>query len=264
MLPVLQIGPLSIQTYPLAVILAGWAALAAGARAAKARGLDGDHLYNAGLYGFVGGVIAARFAHVISFWPAYRSQPLEIFGFNTTAFLLWPGVIAAAAVAGYYVYRHQLPLALMLDAFAPGLLVGLAIAAIGALLAGRNAGAAADLPWAVDLWGVRRHPVQAYEALGLILVAAVALRRLKTENGRLKIGVRGGAPALIALLGYGLVKWFVEAFRAPEVTATILGGVRLDQVIGLALALVALAGLSRLAAGDGRLKVEDSTSKVEG
>lgn len=198
MLPVLQIGPLAIQTYPLLVVLAGWAALAVGARAAKALGFDGDHVYNAGLYGFVGGVIAARFAHVIRFWPAYRSQPLEIFGFNTTAFLLWPGVLAAVAVAGWYIYRRRLPLWTMLDAFAPGLLVGLAIAATGALLAGRNAGAPADLPWAIDLWGVRRHPVQAYEALGFLAVACAVLRRLKIEYGasfagpRLKIGVRGG------------------------------------------------------------------------
>ena len=254
MLPVLQIGPLAIQTYPLLVVLAGWAALAVGARAARLLQFDGDHVYNAGLYGFVGGVIAARLAHVVRFWPAYRSQPLEIFGFNTTAFLLWPGVVAAVAVAGWYIYRRRLPLRPMLDAFAPGLLVGLAIAAMGALLAGRNAGAATDLPWAIDLWGVRRHPVQAYEALGFLGVAAVscaALRagaRLKIADGKSKMGVRPGALALTALLGWGLVVWFVEAFRTPEVAPTfgwpaLLGGVRVWQVVGLGAALVAMGAL---------------------
>ncbi len=241
MLPVLQIGPLAIQTYALTLVLAGWAALAVSARAARWVGIEDDDIYNAGLYGLVAGVLAARFAHVIAFWPAYRAQPLEIFGFNTTAFLLWPGVIAAAAVAGWYIYRRRLPLGAVLDAFAPGLLVGLAIAAFGALLAGRNPGAPAALPWSVDLWGVRRHPVQIYEALGLLAVALFVLSVIRA-------GSRRGVPALIGLLGWGLVTWLVGAFRAPEVAAAVLGGLRLEQVLGLGAAVLALIGLRRLAA----------------
>ena len=235
MLPVLQLGPFAIQTYPLVVILAGWAALAIGARAARLLGIDPDHVYNVGLYGFIAGVVGGRFAHVITYWSAYRSQPFEIFGFNMTAFLLWPGVVAGLAVAGWYIYRRRLPLAAMLDAFAPGLLVGLAIAALGALLAGRNPGASSALPWAVTLWGVPRHPVQIYEAIGLLAVAALVWSMIRR-------GARPGAPFLTALAGYGLTRWFVEAFRSPEVTATVAGGLRLGQVIGLGLALLALIG----------------------
>ncbi len=222
-------------------MLAGWLALAIGARTARRVGLDGDHIYNAGLYGLVAGVLAARFAHVVAFWPAYRSQPLEIFGFNTTAFLLWPGVIAALIVAGWYLYRRRLLLAPVLDAFAPGLLIGLAIAAIGALLTGRNPGAPADLPWSVILWGVRRHPVQIYEALGLLAVAVFGLRGVRSEGA-------AGASFLTAALGGGLVEWLVEAFRSPDVSPVLFGGLRLIQVLGLAAALLALLGLRYLSA----------------
>lgn len=236
MLPVLQIGPLAIQTYPLALVLAGWAALAIGARAAQRAGIDGDHIYNAGLYGLLAGILVARFSHVIAFWSAYRAQPLEIFGFNTTAFLLWPGVVAGLAVAGWYVYRRRLPLLPLLDAFAPGLLVGLAIGAVGALLTGRDPGAQTGAPWSVLLWGVRRHPVQAYEAIGLLAAALFVLLMMRSKT-------RQGAIALTALLGWGLVEWFVGAFRSPEVTSTLFGGLRLVQVIGLLVALLALLGL---------------------
>lgn len=240
MLPVLQLGPFALQTYPLALILAGWVALSVSARAAKHLGLDPDHIHNSGLYGFVAAVIGGRLAHVAVYWPAYRTQPLEIFGFNTTAFLLWPAIIAGLAVVGWYIYRHRLPLVTMLDAFAPGLLVGLAIAAFGAFLAGRNPGALSSLPWAVNQWGVLRHPVQLYEALALLAVAALVWRMLRR-------GARSGAPFLAALAGYGLVIWFVEAFRAAETAGTMAGGFRTAQVIGLALALVALFGFRALA-----------------
>jgi phosphatidylglycerol:prolipoprotein diacylglycerol transferase len=240
-LPVLQFGPLAIQIYPLALVLAGWLALALGAEAARLLGIDGDHVYNAGLYGLGAGVLVGRLVHVIAFWPAYRLQPLEIIAPNMTAFLLWPGVVAASAAAGWYIYRHRLPLLRWLDAFAPGLLGGLAIAAIGALLAGRNPGAPAELPWSVTLWGVRRHPVQIYEAIGYAAVALFAWSMVRN-------GSRPGGVALVALLGWGLVAWLVEAFRSPDVTATLLGVFRLGQVLGLAAAIAALVGLRYLAA----------------
>jgi len=238
MLPVIQLGPLSLPTDPLALLLAFWAALAVGAWAARREGLDGDHIYNAGLYGLVAGFIAARLAHVIVYWDAYRTQLLEIFGFNQRAFLLWPGVIAALAVAGWYIYRHRLPLVKMLDAIAPGALVGIAIADVAALLVGRNAGAPAALPWAVNLWGVARHPVQIYEAVAALAVAALVLWMIAR-------GSRPGAAALVALCGYGLSRWLLEPFRAESVT--VLGGLRLAQVLGLAAAVVALWGLRRFA-----------------
>lgn len=239
MLPVLQIGPLAIQTYPLALLLAGWAALAVGAWGAQRQGVDGDHIYNLGLYGFLAGLVAARAGHVIAYWSSYRGQPLEIFGFNTQAFVLWPGLLAGLLVAAWYVYRHKLPVVRVLDAAAPGILTGIAIAGVGALLVGRFPGAPADLPWSVDLWGVRRHPSQLYEAAAALVVAAVAAHALRG-------GARPGATALVALLGYGLSRWLLEPFRADS--ATILDGLRLAQVWGLALSLAALWGLARLAA----------------
>lgn len=236
MLPVLQIGPFTLPTYPFALLLAGWLALAVSGRAARRFGMDDDHVYNAGLYALIGGFIVGRLAHVIIYWQAYRTQPLEIFGFNTQAFVFWPGGVAALAVAAWYVYRHKLPLVRFLDALVPGALVGLAVVAAGALLAGRAAGAPADLPWSVNLWGVRRHPSQVYEALALLGAAALAASMLRR-------GSKPGVGAWVGLLGYGLTRWLLEPFRAES--AVMLGGLRVAQVIGLLLALIALGGLAR-------------------
>lgn len=241
MLPIIQLGPLSLPTYPLALLLAGWIALEVGARAARRLGLEGDHVYNAGLYGLVAGFVAARFGHVIAYWPAYRTQPLEIFGFNTRAFLFWPGIIGALVVIGWYIYRRRLPLATMLDAFAPGLLAGVAIAQVGALLDGRNLGAPANLPWTLNLWGVMRHPSQIYEALAALVVLLAIGLLLRRPADRC---VPAGMIAWTALLGYGLSRWLLEPFRAES--ATVLGGLRTAQVLGLAAALVALLAMRAL------------------
>jgi phosphatidylglycerol:prolipoprotein diacylglycerol transferase len=233
-LPVLQLGPLALPMYPLALLLALWAGLAVSAWAARQMGLDGDHIYNAGLYGLVAGFVVGRLAHVVAYWSAYRTQPLEIIGLNSRAFLLWPGMLAACIVAVWYVQRHRLPWRTVLDAVAPGALVGLAIAALGALLAGRALGAPVTLPWSVTLWGVARHPSQIYEALAALVTAGLAAAAIVKR-------APAGTATWIALLGYGLSRWLLEPFRAES--TVVLGGLRLAQVLGLVAAIAALWAL---------------------
>ena len=238
MLPILQIGPLSLPTYPFAILLALWAGLALGARVLSARSsLDGDHIWNAGSYGVVAMIVIGRLSHVIAFWSAYRLQPLEIIGLNAQAFLWGPGLIAGCATAVWYIWRHRLPWPTLLDALAAGATAGLMIANLGALLAGQANGAPSELPWAIESWGVRRHPVQLYAAPGgaITLLALWLLRRW----------ARPGMVALLALLGWGLTTWLVEPFRAASVALSILGGVRVVQAVGLAAAVGALWMLRR-------------------
>ena len=236
MYPTLQIGSLSIQTYPLTLLLAGWAALVVGARYATRRGIDGDHIYNAGLYGFLAGIIASRLGHVITYWSAYRAQPLEIIGLNTGAFLVWPGVAGAVLVAAWYIARHRLPWARVMDAIAPGMLIALAIASVGALLAGRAFGRESDLPWAIMVWGVRRHPAQLYEALATAIVLGVLLL---VDWGHPQLGRK----AQVALFGYGMTRWLLEPFRADS--RVIQFGLRVPQLFGLGAMLIALFLLLR-------------------
>jgi phosphatidylglycerol---prolipoprotein diacylglyceryl transferase len=238
-LPILQLGPLALPVYPIALLLAFWAGLALSARAAGRLGVDGDHIWNAGLYGLLAAIIVGRLAHGIEFWPAYVTQPLDIIGLNAQAFLWGPGTLAGLLVVAWYIHRHKLPWATVLDATAPGVLVGLIIANLGALLAGDGVGAPANLPWAVDLWGVSRHPVQTYAALGELITLAVVLHALRKPS-------RPGTAALLGMLGWGLTAWLIEPFRAES--ATVVAGIRLWQVIGLGAALAALCILRRRAA----------------
>jgi phosphatidylglycerol---prolipoprotein diacylglyceryl transferase len=239
MLPILQLGPLALPVYPISLLVAFWVGLALSARAARRLGVDGDHIWNAGLYGLLATIIVGRLAHGIEFWPAYVMQPLDIVGLNVQAFLWGPGALAGLLVAALYVYRHKLPWAIVLDAAASGVLAGLIVANLGALLAGNGVGAPANLPWAVELWGVPRHPVQLYAALGEMITLTAVLRALRKPS-------RPGTAALLGLLGWGLTTWLVEPFRAES--STVVAGIRLWQVIGLGAALTVLWILRRRAA----------------
>ena len=59
----------------------------------------------------------------------------------------------------------------------------------------------------------------------------------------LRRGLHPGTAAWIAVLGWGVTAWLVEPFRAES--ATLLGGLRTIQVIGMGAAIGALWMLRR-------------------
>ena len=96
------------------------------------------------------------------------------------------------------------------DLFAIPMAIGIAIGRIGCLLAGiadDTYGLPTNLPWAIDLGdGVRRHPVQIYEMLAMIVIAA-ALTRVKPP--RFAEGDRFRA-LLLAYCGWRLAVDFLK------------------------------------------------------
>ena len=240
MLPVLQLGPLALPIYPLSLLLAIWATLAVGAWAAKRQGLSSDHIYNAGLYGLIAAVVVARLAHVAAFWSAYRTEPFEIVGFNTRAFLWWPGLVAALVASGWYIHRNRLPWVRVADAGALGALVGLGVVCLGAFLAGQGLGAPTGLPWGISTWDLARHPFQLYGALAALTATALVVGVLTRQE-------RPGAASLAALAACGLAALLIEPTRADSPTA--LGGLRVIQLLGLAAVMLALWGLRRRSEG---------------
>jgi phosphatidylglycerol:prolipoprotein diacylglycerol transferase len=229
-----------LQTYGLALLLAYMAGMWLAARQARRHSVDSDHVYNMGLYALLAGIVAARLGHAIAYFEVYRADPLQLLSLSPGAFLPLPGLIGAAAMAAIYLYRHHLSVVRMLDILAPGVVLALIIASLGAFLAGRDLGTLSELPWAVELFGVRRHPAALYQALalsGLLGLLLWADRRATLRPGQL---------ALMALFGYATLRLFLEPLRAE---GPLVGdGWRLTQIVALATVLVSGWLLGRTAA----------------
>ncbi|NOX63147.1 MAG: hypothetical protein GXP42_14570 [Chloroflexi bacterium] len=230
MFPTIQIGPIALPTGPLLLILGFWVGLWVAAKVGERRGIDPDHLYNAGFYAAVAAIIAGRLGHVIRYFPAYRGDPLSVLNPNLSAFLPLAAVLAALAVLAWYQRRYQIPIPALLDALALGALALLASLALADFLNARNFGSPTLMPWAVTQWSVARHPVQLYELLGILIVLGLLWARLEA--------FRPGRTALVALGGYAAVRLIVDAFR--DQPQTIGDGFRLSQVIALIVLLIVL------------------------
>lgn len=243
MFPTLPIGPLRLQTYGLVALLAYFLGTALAARLAR-RGPDGriysDHVYNASFYSLLAWFIAARLGHVVAYFPAYRNDLGAILALSPGAFLSVAGVIGAALTLVMYVRRCRLTWGLLLDALAAGSLLGLALLAAGAFLAGRDPGVTSAAPWAVAWFGVRRQPVGLYQAVALLALLATLLWRQRRAEWQ------PGGLALRALFGYAALRLFVEPLRAGG--PFVGDGWRAGQLAAWAVVVLVGYGLARRAA----------------
>ena len=227
-----------------------------------------------GLWVFLGSLIGAKV-----YWILQYSEPKYLWH----AFLVWEGglvfyggLIGGVAALTAYLKIHKLPYLIVADSAAPYVALGEAITRIGCFLNGCCWGQVTSVPWAVSfprfslafqdqvehhqidttaLAAAPVHPTQLYMTVGLVLVCLA----LKGWSARPH---RDGVIVVGYFLGYGVLRFTVEAFRADSAQSVF--GMTVSQAISLAMAVVALAALIALAAqakrhkpqGEGETPVE--------
>ncbi len=236
MYPVIQVAGLVLNTAGLMLLLAGWLGISLAGREAKRLGIGDEAVWDAAFYAVIVGLLSARLWYVAANWTAYQSDLRQVLALNLGTLALGPGAVIGLVAALIYLRRREVPLPRLADALAPGLLLGLAVFRVGDYLTGRVLGAPTDVSWAVEVWGVRRHPVALYEA-GAALIALAVVWRLRDRKGY------DGFVFLVALFLAAAGRLFLEAYRADS--PQMVGGFRIAQVMALAVMLAILGLLYR-------------------
>jgi phosphatidylglycerol:prolipoprotein diacylglycerol transferase len=227
MYPTLPFGPLALPTGPVLAIFAVILTLDIAGRMGRRLGIHPDDIWNAGLIALTAGLIVARLWNVFQFWYIYQSEPILIFSIRPSGFEFWPGLIAAL-IAGYaYLLRRALDPVRVGAALAMGLVAGSIIQGISAFATGAQLGTVSDAPLALPYFGEMRHPAGLYQSLaGLILLII------------LWVGGDVRTPARLffqAILGYSVIRLITDGFVAES---TLIGGMRVSQLVALVVALV--------------------------
>ncbi len=235
MYPIIELGPLNLGSGALLLVIAVFVGHARFERVARQRG--GEPLEHRASrcapFALAGAAIGARLWYGLFNWDMYSQSP-GLFLALRLGDLAWPGALIGGALAGYAYLRLRrmdnaaAPLA---DAASLALPMAQAIASLGLLLSGEALGTPADLPWAVPLFGVPRHPVALYYLLAALATwgALMWVARLSPQPGTL-------AAVYLVLQGSALL--LLEALRVDSLVAA--GGVRTAQVVGLAMIVIAL------------------------
>jgi len=242
MLPILQIGPLAIQTPGLILLLGLWLALNLSERAAARLGINPNLIYNLTFAALIGGLLGARLGYALRYPEAFAASPASLLSPNPGLLDVWGGVAGGGLLGLIYGQRKGMRLQPTLDALTPGLALLSAALGLANLASGAAFGAPTSLPWGIALWGAARHPSQIYA----ILAAALILAALR-PGGKLFRRLGEIAPGLIfwtfsALSA--LSRLILEAWRGDSVL--VFGGLRQAQLVAWLVLALSLGTIGRI------------------
>lgn len=228
MLPEIDLGPLTLQTFGICFALAFIAAGALVARRLEELGRPRDWAYEALFAALVGGLIGGRIDWVIQNWDSV-SDDLVGGLFGGTG-LVWLGGVIGGAVAVLLWARWRGCLDLRLaDTAGPALALGNAIGRVGCQLSGDgDYGSATDMPWGMAYpegtvpTTEEVHPTPIFESIAMGLIA-LTLWQLRDR-------VRPGALFALYLVLAGTERLLIELLRRND---PVLLGLTQAQVISV-------------------------------
>jgi phosphatidylglycerol:prolipoprotein diacylglycerol transferase len=219
-----------LPTYGVLVAIAFLTALWLAGRLSKDAGLSADSVTNLGIYCALAAIAGAKAMMFLVDYSYYAEHPGEIFSLSTlrAGGVFYGGLIAALAVAVWYMRKTRLPGWKTADVFAPAIALGHGIGRLGCFSAGCCWGVECDRPWAVtftspvahELVGVPMnlpiHPTQLYEAFAEFAIFGLLYWRIRRPHAD------GGIIGAYLML-YAMARFTVEFFRVHE-QGNLLGG----------------------------------------
>ena len=182
----------------------------------------------------LGLMIGARLGYVVFYnFSYFLKHPLEIFlpfefsngiTFTGISGMSYHGGVIGILIAGWlYTRKNAINLRDMADLYIPGIPLGYTFGRLGNFINGELYGRVTTAPigmyFPLSPQRTLRHPSQLYEAFfeGIFLFAVMWSIR--------KVGAPRGAMLAFYLIGYGLVRFFIEFYREPDAHIGFVVGV---------------------------------------
>jgi phosphatidylglycerol:prolipoprotein diacylglycerol transferase len=193
-------------------------------------------------------LVGGRLGYVLFYnFPYFLANPIDIISpFDFSGGVHYTGITGMSfhgALIGvflaftYYCRKNKINLWRFTDLFAPAIPLGYTFGRIGNFLNGELYGRVTSVPWGMyfplDETHQLRHPSQMYEAFfeGIVLFIILwNLRRFRVFDGFITV---------MYLIGYGIIRFFIEFVREPDAQlGFILGPLTMGQI----LCLIMIAG----------------------
>ncbi|MBU1905778.1 MAG: prolipoprotein diacylglyceryl transferase [Candidatus Omnitrophica bacterium] len=219
-----RIGPLTIYSYGLMLVVAFIAASSLIRIQARKESIDADVAFNTLFFAFVSGIIGARVFYVIENLKYYLVDPIGMIMLQRGGLSWFGGLIAGVLVASLYIRKKKLQIFKVLDLIMPFVALGQAIGRIGCLLNGCCYG----IPSRFGIYFPGHEsplvPTQIYSSLILLLIF-ISLRFLQDRTHK------QGQIFLAYTLLYSSARFFIEFWRAEH--RIIFLGLNLFQIISI-------------------------------
>jgi phosphatidylglycerol---prolipoprotein diacylglyceryl transferase len=233
----IEIGPLQIHAYGLMIALGVIAAVWLFGRRLESHGVGTrDDANVISMWAVIAGVIGSRLYHVATDWSKFEHNLTDIPKIWQGGLGIPGGLIAGIGVGIWVAHRRHVPLARTADCAAPAIALAQAIGRWGNYFNQELFGRPTTLPWGLEIDadkvppqyapGTLFHPTFLYESIANLALCGILLlidRRTKVRPGHLMA---------MYVVGYGIIRFFVEGLRIDE--AHHLGGLRWNQWVALA------------------------------
>jgi len=241
-----HLGPVPLRGYALAIIVGIVVAIWIGERRWIARGGRAGEVSDLAVWMVPFGIVGARLYHVATDWELYFGpgrHPVDALKIWQGGLGIW-GAIACGALGLVIGARvHGIKLLPLLDALAPGVLVGQAIGRWGNWFNQELYGGPTDLPWGLEIDPDHRpvehldqatfHPTFLYESLwsvGAFLLLLWADRKFRMGHGTVLAGY---------VMLYTAGRAWIENLRVDSVQLDDVGGLRFNVWTSLVLFVLA-------------------------
>ena len=219
----------SLYWYGVLVMLGVVAASLLAAAEFKRRGQDPDYVWDSLLWILPAGIVGARLWYVLNTTLGgdlrYIQDPISIINLKQGGLHYFGAILFGAIAFYFYAKRMGLDFWLAVDAMAPGLLIGQAIARPANFINQELYGQPTDLPWGIKIdaqhrippWNnlarypvetTRFHPTFAYEILWNLFAAGLLLFVSRKYKDKMKPGVIFGGWLVLAGIGRNIIEFF--------------------------------------------------------
>lgn len=235
-----HLGDLSVKWYGILMATGVLVATLMAIQEGKRRQIMPDDFIDFLLWAVPIGFVGARIYYVVFEWGYFSQHPNEIIAIWNGGIAIYGGLLAGLAVLIVFCKKRQLPIFLMLDIIAPGVMAAQVIARWGNFMNQEAHGGITTLAFLQKLHlpqfviqqmyinGHYYQPTYLYESvgnlIGLILILSLRHRKHLFKQGEVFLSY---------VIWYSMVRFIVEGMRTDSLY--IANTIRVSQALSLVL-----------------------------
>ena len=240
---IFTIGNFSIRWYAVLILIGVLLALYLINKEAKRFQIKSEFIFNLCFWAIIFGFIGARIYYVIFNWDYYSQNLIEIVEIWKGGLAIHGGIIAGLLVIVFYTNKYHTRTIRYLDFICAAIPLAQAIGRWGNFFNSEAHGAATTLEHLQQLHipsfiidgmkieGVYYTPTFFYESLAcLLLFIIIIIIRRGTYR-------KVGTPTAIYLIGYGIIRFFIEISRTD---ALMLAGFKVAQIVSVIMIIIGI------------------------
>lgn len=233
MFPYLRLGAFILPMASFALVIGLWVSIPFVEReAARLKiKISGTNLSDIIFYSLLAGAVGGRIGYALEFPTLYVAKPLSLLSLSPSTISALVGIPTGLIFFLAWIQRKNIPLALVLDAIAPGLAMFMVFVGVAHIFSGDAYGAPTTLPWGIQLSNEYRQPSQFYETFIALGIFFMIHKRFLHHDGK-------GINFLLTIVLSSFARIFLEAFRGDSVYW--FAGLREAQVIALVIMIISL------------------------